>query len=356
MTARIPWEPGRLWQRLKAQSAHGLKTGALQSIDTHRVQLEENGVQFLVHILANLSRKEKARKQQGKTAPANPFLPYEEDLYVTDISGTHLCLLNKFNVVAHHFLIVTRHFESQETWLTHSDFEAVARCLAEVDGLVFFNGGTIAGASQPHKHLQIVPVAPTKNEANSETGSETISAEGDEGGTSMMDIIQAADQFGVGSAIPSTISNAMPNAIPNAISSTIAEPFQDKIATSPKLPFRHAILHHQNISAQRSQPPSQPHVSDSGPTTAQAYLSSYRALLHAVGITTRNQWQDLQTAPYNFLCTRQWMMVVPRSQEKHADISVNSLGFAGSLLVKNETKLAELKATGPLTLLKIVGY
>ena len=29
--------------------------------------------------------------------------------------------------------------------------------LAEVEGLAFFNGGTVAGASQPHKHLQVVP-------------------------------------------------------------------------------------------------------------------------------------------------------------------------------------------------------
>ena len=48
--------------------------------------------------------RERARQQQGKTAPANPFLPYEEDLYVCDLSPTHVCLLNKFNVVDHHFL------------------------------------------------------------------------------------------------------------------------------------------------------------------------------------------------------------------------------------------------------------
>jgi ATP adenylyltransferase/5',5'''-P-1,P-4-tetraphosphate phosphorylase II len=31
-------------------------------------------------------------------------------------------------------------------------------CLAEFDGLAFYNAGTIAGASQSHKHLQQVPV------------------------------------------------------------------------------------------------------------------------------------------------------------------------------------------------------
>ena len=121
MTGRVPWQPGSLWQKLEAQPAHGLSTGALQSIET-------------------VVEREKARMQQGKTTPANPFLPYEEDLYVTDISETHLCLLNKFNVVDHHFLIVTRAFERQENWLTLADFEALAHCLNEVDGLAFFNG------------------------------------------------------------------------------------------------------------------------------------------------------------------------------------------------------------------------
>ena len=49
------------------------------------------------------------------------------------------------------------------------------------------------------------------------------------------------------------------------------------------------------------------------------------------------------------------MMVVPRSREEYADISVNSLGFAGSLLVKNREKLEQLKQLGPMKLLQLVG-
>ena len=48
------------------------------------------------------------------------------------------------------------------------------------------------------------------------------------------------------------------------------------------------------------------------------------------------------------------MMIVPRRQEKYADISVNSLGFAGSLLVKNKEELTQLKALGPMQLLSQV--
>ncbi len=271
-------------------------------------------MRFVVRILANLSRKEKARKQQGKTIPANPFLPYEADLYVTDISETHLCLLNKFNVVDHHFLIVTREYEPQETWLTLADFEALVRCLAEVEGLAFFNGGTTAGASQPHKHLQVVP-----------------------------DLREQVD-FSMAAAIAAVEYKQAEN-----------EHAEDEaVGRSSLLPFRHAIIKfaHPDDPTRPAQPSDQ---QTAEALNAAQFLTSYRRLLSAVGISSVN-WQGSQTAAYNLLCTRQWMMVVPRSQEKHLGISVNSLGFAGSLLVKDEETLARLKAVGPLNLLRAVGY
>lgn len=293
---RVSWQAGSLWQRLQSQTLRGLSTGALQPIATGTHHIEDAGIRFLVRVLANLSRKEKAQKQQGKTKPANPFLPYEQDLYVSDISPTHLCLLNKFNVVDHHFLIVTQAFEPQENWLTLSDFEALAQCLSEVNGLGFFNGGQTAGASQPHKHLQVVPLVDIE-----------------------LPIEAAIDQS------------------------------QEKLGVwrSHLLPFEHAIarLDFTAASATGNQ--------------SQLYLDSYQQLLSAVGIDSPidspNSWKGKQTAAYNMLCTRQWMMIVPRSQEKHAGISVNSLGYAGSLLVRNQEELEQLQQLGPMRLLQAVG-
>ncbi|NET62320.1 MAG: phosphorylase, partial [Symploca sp. SIO2E6] len=133
-------EPGTLWTSVTQQTTHALQWGALQSIPTESEFVEQDGISFLVRILSNLIRKDKAKKEQDKKATNsgkefNPFLPYEEDLFVADISPTHLCLLNKFNVVDHHLLIVTRSFEEQETWLTVQDFEAMGRCLREFEGL-----------------------------------------------------------------------------------------------------------------------------------------------------------------------------------------------------------------------------
>ncbi len=68
-------------------------------------------------------------------------------------------LLNKFNVVANHVLIVSKKFEHQSFPLGTEDFDALCIAMAEFPSLGFYNGGVAAGASQPHRHLQLVPLA-----------------------------------------------------------------------------------------------------------------------------------------------------------------------------------------------------
>src|SRR5262245_34639093 len=116
--------------------------------------IEQDGIPFQVRILQALVSKERA-----KATPSNldPFLPYDPELFVAPISPTHIALLNKYNVVEHHLLIVTRAFEDQQCQLTQKDCEALLIGLTELDGLAFFNAGPKAGASQSHKHLQLVP-------------------------------------------------------------------------------------------------------------------------------------------------------------------------------------------------------
>jgi hypothetical protein len=122
--------PGVLWSKIQHQTRHALACGALQPIRTEYEFVEQGGIRFLVRVLANLMRKEQYNRsqvvqhRQGK--PVNPFLPYDPDLFVADLSDSHLCLLNKYNVVDHHILIVTRAFEEQDTWLALADFDALA--------------------------------------------------------------------------------------------------------------------------------------------------------------------------------------------------------------------------------------
>jgi len=158
--------PGTLAAAVDEKTRCALETGALQPIETEQTVLEDGGVPFLVRAVSSLARKDEERSSRlaadsgGRGRPENPFLPPDPDLTVAEVSPTHLAVLNKFNVIERHLLVVTRAFEHQETLLTEGDFRALFTCMAELGGLGFYNGGAVAGASQEHKHLQLVPLFP----------------------------------------------------------------------------------------------------------------------------------------------------------------------------------------------------
>jgi ATP adenylyltransferase len=73
--------------------------------------------------------------------------------------------------------------------------------------------------------------------------------------------------------------------------------------------------------------------------------------MHGVYRTLIAQWP---ATPYNLLVTRRWMLVVPRRQECYETISVNALGFAGSLYVRNNAELEAVRRAGPMNVLRAV--
>lgn len=148
--------PCALWKALQTATRNSLRSGALQPIATDLTAIEQDGIRFQVRILGNVARKDRTEQQRGKDF--NPFLPYDPQMFVADLSATHVALLNKFNVVDHHLLILPRQFEDQASLLTLEDFRALWSCMREIDGLAFYNAGPEAGASQRHKHLQLVPL------------------------------------------------------------------------------------------------------------------------------------------------------------------------------------------------------
>ncbi|CAM3229387.1 ATP adenylyltransferase [Corallococcus sp. ZKHCc1 1396] len=152
-----PLTPEDLWPRTLAVTGHALETGALQPITTEARTVVDGGATFQVRVLGRVALKERPRPAPSSAAPFNPFASPEPALVLGDVAPAHVCLLNKFNVVEHHLLLVTRDFESQDALLTAGDFDALATCLEGLDGLAFYNAGEIAGASQRHKHLQLVP-------------------------------------------------------------------------------------------------------------------------------------------------------------------------------------------------------
>ncbi len=148
--------PGSLWPAVDARTRSALACGALQPITTRREWVEEGGVRFLVHVLGGESRKQSHAAAQRREG-IDPFATPEPELFVADVSDTHYCVLNKFPILPRHALVVTRAFEEQEAYLGEADFEALSACLAEGPAFVAYNSGPGAGASQRHKHLQLVP-------------------------------------------------------------------------------------------------------------------------------------------------------------------------------------------------------
>jgi ATP adenylyltransferase len=270
-------DPAVLRTTIERVTGRALEAGALQPLATRVEHIEDAGARFVVRTPATLERKHRAAVERRD----NPFLPYDEAMFVADVSDTHVALLNKFNVIEQHLLIVTREFEDQREPLTLADFEALWACMSGFPGLGFYNGGPQAGASQPHKHLQLVPVplAP--------------------GGCDVpIEPLLAA-----------------------------AGPRPAAVAT---LPFRHAVVRLDAASSRG----------------AGAWLSLYEQMMEIL---------DTRDRPYNLLVTRKWMLCVPRSREHFESMSVNALGFAGSLFVRNSRELQQVKDTGPMGVLREVG-
>ena len=147
-----------LWQSLVSTTERATRMGALVSVPTRSEIVEECGIPFVVHISALQNHKTSGSGPAESDHAFNPFLPPDPDLFVSELPPRHIGVLNKFNVIRHHLLIVTRTFEAQDLLLTPGDFVAMLTCMTEIDGLGFYNGGTVAGASQTHKHLQLVPL------------------------------------------------------------------------------------------------------------------------------------------------------------------------------------------------------
>jgi len=288
--------PGSLRDTLDERVRTALACGALRPIDTEQEVVEDAGVRFLVRRVSSLHRKEadkrrRAAEDQRKKEPVNPFLPPEPELTVAEVSGTHRAVLNKFNVLDRHLLIVTRRFEHQETLLDLDDFRALFACMAEYDGLGFYNGGVTAGASQSHKHLQLVPLPLAKE----------------------------------GPPVP-------------------MEPLLRGMGPCcAGLPFLHSF---RRLDTSMSDRP------DEASEQAFALYSEMLADL-AIGSTMCDD-EPRQTGPYNLLIAQDWMLAVPRREELFRRISVNSLGFAGSLFVKDRDQLDFVRREGPMRILQTV--
>lgn len=258
-----------LLQSMRERARAARASGALEPIPTRVETLRDGGVRFVVRLSDIAALKERAAEKE-RDEGRDPFLPYDAELFVRDLSPTHVALLNKFNVLDDHLLVVTRAFEEQESFLTVEDFDAFGRVMKELDALFFYNAGPRAGASQRHKHLQFVP------------------------------------------------------------RESFPTPLEEIYRDGVELGFVFA-----RVSLAANDPA--------------ALRATYVELLEAIG-------RDAHPTAYNLLATRELLVAVPRSRESAEGISVNGLGFAGSLFVRTAADLGRLRELGPLAVLRAVGH
>ncbi|KAI8820453.1 ATP adenylyltransferase-domain-containing protein [Fimicolochytrium jonesii] len=267
------------------------------------------------------------RAGEVKVLRSNPFLPYDpllkvntEELYLPK----HNLLLNKFSIVKGHVLLTTKDFESQLSPLNRDDFAAVHSILqspAMPRYMCFFNCGANSGASQPHKHLQLLPESPE-------------------------------DKDIVFPPIHSVLSYFQEDRSRGSIGTP---------TSFPAFPCAHSIT---------VLPPLPASPVDCGIVLEQIYTNTLTSAFANAGIEIdtaltpdSNEGADAAVdrraqPSYNVVLTKELLLIVPRRAEKAIGglLSLNSVAFAGMMLVKSEEGLRRTVEVGPVDVLRAVGF
>ncbi|KAI7760317.1 hypothetical protein LZL87_008407 [Fusarium oxysporum] len=184
--------PSHLPELVKSTFTKARSEGDLHYFPTQVAILNVDSIPFQLRFSPSLANKPKP-PPKDLTKPQKPFDPFENPLpalKVTDLGPSHYLVLNKFAVVPEHFIVATTEFKPQTHVLEESDLEATLACIEAYettrrteaeqghrdgtlgggDGLfAFFNCGDHSGASQPHRHIQLLPIARMKDGFEADT-------------------------------------------------------------------------------------------------------------------------------------------------------------------------------------------
>jgi ATP adenylyltransferase len=270
------------------------------------------------HFDPNITSQDELPPQDHNGGRSDPLAPpYVPNLHVGDLKdeygNEYVVLLNKYSVIPHHFLLVTKEFKSQTSPLMPPELAQIYMLLvaartANTPFFAFYNCGDHSGASQPHKHIQFIPI------------------EGD------------------GPPI-------------ERLARTVKLESADKPFSLTSLPYANHVFRLPQIST--STPPSE---------LEQTLATIFLSLVDLVISTIRHDPTYPAGRPsYNVILTLEHMHLIPRKHETapvrmgEADsetverLSVNALGFAGMLLAKNEGELEAIKKEGVGSILRSVG-
>lgn len=294
-------------QTVKQRSATALASGDLLPIITEQIDIQEQGLSFVVRWVSTLAAKDAtkegtANSEQDTTKVAmpggprdpdfNPFLNPDPELLIGPVGEHHVAILNKFPVCANHVVLACREFKEQLSPLALEDFSALATIMSGSGGLGFYNGGTQAGASQRHKHVQWLPTA--------------------EGNASLRFLVID-----------------FPDDIP-----------EHSVIKHPLFTFRHAFVK------------TQCGLGVAAATSAASMHKAFELASANLGFTVNSLGL---LPPCNMLVEQGWMLVLPRQQEHVADVSVNALSYGGTLYVRQPEQVEPVRKMGPLAILSQAG-
>ena len=276
------------WQQALECSQSALNSAALVPLATDLDHLVgEAGITYELRHLKGVP----PRHLRSAGPKPNPFRPWDRALEVCEVGDQHVLILNKYPVQIGHMLLITRQWAPQSGWLNLKDWQALVTVDSNTTGLWFFNSGPAAGASQPHRHLQLLPRHPGES------------------------VCPRGDWFVELAASQRTTSNA-----------------------DQEDPLRQTCFVHRLNGDQ--QDPIQ-------------LCRRYEDLCERAGLGSPNHTEK-PSQPYNLLLSRHWLVLVRRRCDGVRGFSVNALGFAGYLLSTEASERSWLQQIGPEGLLRNV--
>ena len=207
----------------------------------------------------------------------NPFNPWEKNLEVHPIGNNHQLILNKYPVQKGHLLLITNRWKPQSGWLEKEDWQAIKEVNMDTSGLWFFNSCKKAGASQPHRHIQLLRRG--QNEK----------------------ICPRENWF---------------------LSFLKLKNNQNKLS-------KNIIVNKLDLN-----------------NSSEYLYNLYLNLSKKIGLGSPKS-DDNPKKAYNILLTNKWIAIIKRAKDNVHGISVNSLGFAGYILVTEYSDLSYIEKYGP---------
>ena len=142
-----------IWSKALETSRKAIDCGAIIPLDTIKYESKEAFIDYELRFL-----KSPIPKYLIEYGPKiNPFIPWDKRLEIQSINNYHTLILNKYPVQIGHMLLITNKWKPQDGWLNIEDFDAIQNVDIDTTGLWFFNSSSKAGASQPHRHFQLLP-------------------------------------------------------------------------------------------------------------------------------------------------------------------------------------------------------